>query len=167
VVEFSPEGAAARVRQATARFSEPIVALGDPRVSADVFGVDCQGAPAAAAATRGRGRWVDATQWVYDFAQDLPPGLHCTFTLAKGLRALGGALVGGPREFRFTTGGPTAREVMPNEYQAIAEDQRFVLRFDAKPDAASVERHVRLEPAGAPAAIPVRVVSGAQRDETL
>ncbi|HEU4427404.1 MAG TPA: MG2 domain-containing protein [Myxococcota bacterium] len=42
-----------------------------------------------------------------------------------------------------------------------------MLRFDAKPDAVSVERHVRFEPAGAPAAIPVRVVAGAEREQTL
>jgi len=159
VIVFSPEGEAADVRQVTALFSEPIVPLGDPRVTAEVFAVDC---PA-----RGRGRWVDAKQWVYDFAQDLPPGLRCKFTLAPELRAVSGALVAGQREFSFTTGGPAAREVMPNEYQPIDEDQRFVLRFDAKPDAASVEQFVRLEPAVTPAAIPVRVVTGSQREKTL
>ena len=37
VVGFSPEGTVKEVRQVTARFSEPMVALGDPRSASDPF----------------------------------------------------------------------------------------------------------------------------------
>ena len=35
VARFSPQGTVKRVRQVTARFSEPMVPLGDPRGAAD------------------------------------------------------------------------------------------------------------------------------------
>src|SRR5262249_4795398 len=69
---FSPRGTAKQVRQVSARFSVPIVALGDPRL-ADPFRIDC--------AARGKGRWADTRSWVYDFDADLAAGLRCTFTL--------------------------------------------------------------------------------------
>jgi hypothetical protein len=47
---FSPQGTAKGARQVTARFSEPMVAFGDPR-GPEPFAVTC---PAA-----GRGRWAD------------------------------------------------------------------------------------------------------------
>src|SRR5258706_6435952 len=59
---FSPEGTARQVRQVVARFSAPMVAVGDPRLP-DPFDVSC---PAS-----GHGRWADATNLAYDFYQDL------------------------------------------------------------------------------------------------
>jgi len=41
VILFSPEGDASFVRQVSAQLSEPIGASGDPRVTAEVFAVDC------------------------------------------------------------------------------------------------------------------------------
>ena len=72
VEQFTPQGAARQVRQVTARFTVPIVTLGDPRLP-DPFDVQC---PAP-----GQGRWADPRNWVYDFDEDLPAGLRCTFTL--------------------------------------------------------------------------------------
>ncbi len=63
---FSPQGSVKEVRQATARFSAAMVALGDPRL-ADPFEVSC--------AAAGKGRWADGRNWVYDFDADLPAGL--------------------------------------------------------------------------------------------
>ena len=76
---FSPQGAARQVRQVTARFTAPMVALGDPRL-ADPFTSSCPRRPA-------QGRWADTRNWVYDFDADLPAGLRCTFTLTRGLRS--------------------------------------------------------------------------------
>src|SRR5690606_24570318 len=78
LVLFSPTGTVKDVRQATARFSVPMVALGDPRLP-DPFSIDC---PAS-----GKGRWADPTNWVYDFDEDLPAGLRCRFILRDDLRA--------------------------------------------------------------------------------
>ncbi|HYT48534.1 MAG TPA: hypothetical protein VEL04_08940, partial [Burkholderiales bacterium] len=65
---FTPQGEAKGVRQVAARFTEPMVAFGDPRLP-DPFDVRCEG---DAAHLKGRGRWADARNWVYDFEQDLP-----------------------------------------------------------------------------------------------
>ena len=56
VDSFNPQGEAKGVRQVTARFSEPMVAFGDPRL-ADPFAVKCT---ADEARLKGKGRWVDA-----------------------------------------------------------------------------------------------------------
>ena len=72
VESFSPQGTVKGVRQVTARFSEPMVPFGDPRLG-EPFAIDCPEA--------GKGRWVDARNFVYDFERDLPAGVRCTFTL--------------------------------------------------------------------------------------
>ena len=68
VEHFSPQGAAKRVRQVTARFSDAMVPLGDPRAATDVFDVSCP--------EPGIARWADSRDWVYDFARDLTAGLR-------------------------------------------------------------------------------------------
>ena len=73
---FAPEGTVKGVRQVTARFSEAMVAFGDPRLE-DPFEVNCPEA--------GTGRWADHRNWVYDFERDLPAGVRCTFRLKEGL----------------------------------------------------------------------------------
>ena len=40
-VTFSPQGTIKNVRQAVARFSQPMVPLGDPRVHQSPFQIDC------------------------------------------------------------------------------------------------------------------------------
>src|SRR5687768_18429014 len=95
---FSPRGEAKQVRQVTARFSVPLVALGDPRL-ADPFSIDC--------AAPGKGRWADVRNWVYDFDADLPGGTRCSFKLTSGLKALDGRAVTGTTTFTLTTGGPS------------------------------------------------------------
>ncbi|HEX5611921.1 MAG TPA: hypothetical protein VFX67_04665, partial [Burkholderiales bacterium] len=51
---FTPRGEAKGVRQVAVRFSDPMVAFGDPRL-ADPFAVRCEGDPAR---LKGRGRWA-------------------------------------------------------------------------------------------------------------
>ena len=78
---FSPQGEVKGVRQVTARFAKPMVAFGDPR-EVDPFTIDCP--------EQGTGRWADTSNWVYDFARDLPAGVRCTFTLKTGLTDVDG-----------------------------------------------------------------------------
>ena len=66
-VSVSPVGEVAQVRQVTAKFSEPVVPLGDLRL-ADPFTLACEGK-----VPPGAGRWVDDRAWVYDFQEALPP----------------------------------------------------------------------------------------------
>lgn len=156
IASFTPEGLAKGVRQVVARFDADMIPLGDPRVVADAFRVDC-GEP-------GRARWVTAREWVYEFARDLPAGIRCRFEMKPGLTAVGGAQVAGQRVFSFHTGGPAILQIHPYPGStSIAEDQRFILRVDAEPDPGSVERFVRLHAAGLPEPIAVRRLEGAAR----
>src|SRR6185312_14427857 len=68
VESFSPQGYVRHVRQVVVRFSDSMVTLGDPRL-ADPFTVSC---PA-----RGKGRWADTRDWVFDFDADLDAGVRC------------------------------------------------------------------------------------------
>ena len=151
VSDFVPQGTIKDVRQVTARFSAPIVALGDPRGGGDPFLIDCP--------EKGSGRWVDSRTWVWDFARDLPAGVRCSFSLREGLKALGGATVGGPRSFLFDTGGPAVRSTIPyGGSESIHEDQAFVLVLDAEATEASVLEHVSFAVEGLPESIGVRVL---------
>ena len=52
---FTPQGQAKGVRQVAVRFTEVMVAFGDPRL-ADPFTVRCEGDPER---LKGRGHWAD------------------------------------------------------------------------------------------------------------
>jgi uncharacterized protein YfaS (alpha-2-macroglobulin family) len=161
IESFSPEGLAKGVRQVAVRFSQPMVALGDPRPPLELFAIACAGAEPGVA------RWVDERSWVYDFAQDLPAGIACRFTLRAEARALSGARLAGRREFRFSTGGPAVQTVRPWPGGQVGEDQRFVLRLDAPAEPRSVEAYAHFRVEGLTDPLGVRVIGGAERDLAL
>src|SRR4030042_5646926 len=70
---FSPQGTVKGVRQVTVRFSEQMVPFGDPRGLIAPFAIDCP--------EKGRGRWADGKNWVFDFEKDLTAGDRWTFRL--------------------------------------------------------------------------------------
>src|SRR5215475_5308466 len=76
VAQFSPTGTVKNVRQVTARFSDAMVPLGDPRAAVAPFEVKCN--------EQGASRWIDSFTWSYDFSRDLPAGIGCTFNLRAG-----------------------------------------------------------------------------------
>ena len=155
---FSPQGTTRQVRQATARFTTPIVALGDPRLP-DPFTVECP--------SSGQGRWADTRNWVYDFAADLPAGVACRFTLRPGLKALDGRKVT-QATFRFDTGGPAIVASYPYEgWSALDEDQIFLLKLDAPATAASIREHAYCVIEGLAERIPLRVLMGDERSKVL
>jgi len=163
VEAFSPEGQVKAVRQVTARFSNPMVAFGDPRAEAP-FTVDC---PNAGEAARGAGRWVDGSIWSYDFQQDLPGATACRFTLREGVRDLAGQAVGGKRSFGFTTGGPAVIRMQPREGSQLDENQVFLLALDAPATLESIERHAWCRADGINEKIGVRLLTGEQREQLL
>jgi hypothetical protein len=158
VDSFAPQGTAKQVRQVSARFSEPMVPLGDPRSAADPFAIDC--------APKGSARWADARTWVLTFDADLPAGVRCRFTLKRDARTLAGATIDGPREFAFSTGGPAIVNSAPWS-STIDEDQRFALQLDAPATRESIEAHAVVRVGGLPDPIGMRVVEGADRDAIL
>ena len=160
VVSFAPQGTVKQVRQVTARFSEAMVPLGDPRVNAAAFSVDC---PAP-----GTPRWIDSRTWSYDFKNDLPAGLRCTFTLNANLKTLRGAGFAGPARFTFDTGGPSMVETRPwTDSSDIDEEQAFVVILDAQPDPQSILDHAGFGVEGIPQMVGVTIMSGADRDLLL
>ncbi len=147
------------MRQVTARFSAPMVALGDPRL-ADPFLIDC--------AAKGKGRWVDSRHWVYDFDTDLESGIRCQFTLRAELRTLAGEPLSDLRPFSFDTGGPKIRATLPTEdSDTIDEQQVFLLALDGPVTADSIKAHARCEIKGIAEPIEVDVIAGEERERLL
>jgi uncharacterized protein YfaS (alpha-2-macroglobulin family) len=158
VESFSPTGVVKQVRQATARFSGQVVPLGDLGL-ADPFVVDC---PA-----KGRGRWIDGRTWSYDFEQDLPAGMRCSFTLKPGQADLAKKPLAGQARFDFSTGGPAIVEMVPREGSDIDERQVFVLGLDAPATAASISSHVHCRAEGIHEKIGVRMLSSDEIKQVL
>ncbi|MEP7313963.1 MAG: hypothetical protein ABI859_15380, partial [Pseudomonadota bacterium] len=159
VTAFTPQGPSRDVRQVTARFSEPMVSLGDPRAAAP-FTVTC--------AVPGHGRWADTRNWVYDFERDLPAGLSCSLALTTGLRSVAGNAAGGTREFRFNTGGPALRASLPQDgSDEIDTDQAFIVAPDAAVDPATVTTRVACAVDNIAERIPVEILTGAAREAVL
>lgn len=130
VVLATPGAGGGAIERFTMRFSDDMVALGDPRATVPVK-VGCT--------VGGQGRWIDPKTWVWDFERALPGGLACDFTLNDGLKTLAGTAISGQRKFTVDTGGPSARAVLPGQYDGdIEEDQVFLVATNVQPDAASV-----------------------------
>ena len=132
---FSPLGESKGVRQVSARFGEPMVAFGDPHL-VDPFTWKCEG---DAQGARGKGRWADASNWVFDFEADLPAGVSCRFALRAEVKTAAGQPLAGSRAFTFNTGGPAVVASLPREgNESIDEEGTFILVFDGPVEAASL-----------------------------
>ena len=154
---FSPQGEVKGVRQVAARFSEPMVPFGDPRL-ADPFDVDCP--------QPGAGRWADQKNWVFDFERDLPAGVRCSFHVKQDLKTLAGAAVE-PQQFSFTTGGPAVIEQMPRRDAQVDEEQVFILGLDAPVRDDTVRAHAWCDAQGIAERIGVQLVTGEERRQIL
>ena len=157
IVQFSPQGTVKGVRQVSARFSESMVPLGNPRSITDPFAITCP--------ETGTARWVDSRTWVYDFTRDLPGGIRCTFRIRPGLTSLAGKAVTSQPEFVFSTGGPAIRSHLP--YEEIEEDQAFVLGLDVEATEESILEHVWFVVEGIPERVGVQLLTGEPRETIL
>jgi uncharacterized protein YfaS (alpha-2-macroglobulin family) len=155
---FSPQGEVKGIRQVAVRFSDAMVAFGDPRLP-EPFDIDC---PAS-----GTGRWADQKNWVYDFAHDLPAGVRCGFRLKSDLLSLAGDKLGGDQVFEFGTGGPAVLEMLPYEGNNVDEEQVFLLGLDAAATESTVLAGAYCDVRGITERIPVRVISGDERKALL
>ena len=79
IASLTPQGEVARVRQVVAKFDQAAVNFGDPKAPAPLA-VSCSDAQAG----KGTGRWTGEKQWVWDFENDLPPGVRCTVSRIAG-----------------------------------------------------------------------------------
>lgn len=156
---FSPQGRVKDVRQVSVRFSEQMVPFGDLRL-AEPFDIKC---PA-----KGKGRWVDGKNWVYDFEKDLPAGISCEFILKPDLRTLSGKQITGVKQFSFSTGGPAIKESVPYEgSEYIDEDQAFILMLDAEPSEESVLSNASCAIEGINERVGIRILKGEERERIL
>ncbi|HEY0300585.1 MAG TPA: hypothetical protein VGC36_04605, partial [Rhizomicrobium sp.] len=138
VERFTPQGDVKEVRQAVATFSAAMVPFGDLRAVTPPFSVDC--------AVAGTGRWVDTRTWAYDFENDLPGGMRCSFALAAGLKDRAGKPITGQSRFDFTSGGPAVESSRPGDGdERIDAQQAFVLSLDGEATAESVAQHAAFE----------------------
>ncbi|MFA9216198.1 MAG: MG2 domain-containing protein, partial [Sphingomonadaceae bacterium] len=159
ITSFSPTGSVKGVRQVQARFSGQMVPFGDLRLD-DPFSVDCP--------EPGQGRWIDGSNWSYDFARDVPAGVACSFTLKPGQKDLAGQPLAGNTAYRFDTGGPAVIEMAPREGSwSIDEQQIFMLGLDAVARDDSIAAHAWCRADGVNEKIPLRVLAGAERDQII
>ncbi|WP_444813113.1 alpha-2-macroglobulin family protein [Variovorax saccharolyticus] len=161
ITSLTPQGEVSRVRQVVARFDQPAVRFGDPKAAAPLA-VAC----ADAEAGRGTGRWTGEKEWVFDFENDLPPGLHCTVTRVAGFQSPAGAALTGPENWRFNSGGPFIRNWQPS-YGKIDEQQIFLLELNGPATPESVQENVWCAASGIGERIPVKQVGGDQRAALL
>ena len=165
VSTFSPQGSVYPVEQATARFSAPVVALGDNEAESP-FEVDC---PA------GSGRWLSPWLWVYDFKEPLPGGIRCSFTLREGLSDQKGEALEAAT-FTFDTGGPRVIDSLPKAGAALAEAEALepinenptlLLAFSAPLDPKQLSQKSYFSVAGSDARVGVEVLSNLALREFL
>ncbi|MBF0743823.1 hypothetical protein E4T96_26170, partial [Shigella flexneri] len=105
--------------------------------------------------------------WVYDFAQDLPPGTRCTATAKPGFKSAAGAALTGTTRYQFNTGGPFVQSVRPGPYQPIDEEQFFLLQLNGPATVESVKANVWCVAEDVGERIPVRMIEGADRAALL
>ena len=155
---FSPSGEVKNVRQVAVRFSEQMVAFGDPR-EVDPFDIVC---PAP-----GHGRWADQQNWIYDFDYNLPAGVQCSFSLKHNLTSTSGHPVTAEKIYSFTTGGPAILHSEPQSWTPLDENQIFVLGLDAPAVSSSIQNNVHCEADGISEQIPVQIITGKLRSSIL
>ncbi|MGP1629490.1 MAG: alpha-2-macroglobulin, partial [Giesbergeria sp.] len=159
---FSPQGEISSVSQVVAQFDGPAVQFGDPKAPAP-FSITCSDATAS----QGSGRWTSEREWVFDFAQHLPPGVRCTAQPNKALKSPSGVDWKGAKSYEFNSGGPFVELVQPSSWQPLDEDQYFVLKLSGPATLASVKASAWCSMEGVGERIPVRLIEGAQRSQLL
>ncbi|WP_309903614.1 MG2 domain-containing protein [Variovorax soli] len=161
ISSLTPQGEVARIRQVVAKFDQPAVNFGDPKAPAPLA-VSCSDAQAA----KGTGRWTGEKQWVWDFENDLPPGVRCTITRIAGFKSAAGADLTGPERYQFSSGGPFVRSWQPGDGK-IDEEQQFMLELNGPATLESVRDNIWCQADGVGERIPVRLVEGEQRQALL
>lgn len=161
VSSFSPQKEVAQVRQVVVKFDAPAVRFGDAKAPAPLA-LNCSDADAS----KGTGRWNSEREWVFEFARDLPPGVHCTAQLNQPLASVAGQPLKGTQRFQFNTGGPFVSQLWPR-YGAVDEAQIFVLQLNGPATTESLLANVWCNAEGVGERLPVRPVDGNTRETVL
>ena len=161
VTSLTPQGEVAKVRQVVVKFDESAASFGDPKAPAPVS-LTCSDAQA----TQGTARWTNDREWVFDFANDLPPGVRCAVQVRSGFASPKGAALAA-RSWAFSTGGPFVQALRPSVYQRIDEEQYFALQLNGPATPASVQANMWCAVDGLGERVPVRLIAGADRAALL
>ena len=161
ITNVTPQGEVSRVRQLVATFDQAAVNFGDPKAPAPLS-LSCNDTQA----TKGTGRWTGDKRWVYEFDNDLPPGVRCTATRIAGFKSGSGGELTGADRFQFNTGGPFVRSMRPSGGK-IDEQQLFLMELNGPATPASVRDNVWCASDSVGERIPVRIVEGAEREQLL
>ncbi|MES2972728.1 MAG: MG2 domain-containing protein [Pseudomonadota bacterium] len=161
ITSLSPQGEVARVRQVVAKFDDSAVNFGDPKAPAPLS-LSCSDAQA----TTGNGRWTSDREWVFEFGNDLPPGVTCSLQTRAGFKSPKGDELAA-RSYRFNTGGPFVQNVRPGTYARIDEEQYFVLQLNGPATLPSVQANVWCAVEGLGERVPVRLIDGEGRATLL
>ncbi|HYW56680.1 MAG TPA: MG2 domain-containing protein [Polaromonas sp.] len=162
ITSLSPQGEIARVRQVVAKFDESAVNFGDPKAPAPLT-LSCSDAQA----TGGTGRWLNDRQWVFDFDNDLPPGVSCTLNVAPTFQSPKSLPITGKQSYKFNTGGPFIQNLRPGTSQRIDEEQYFVMQLNGPATLPSVQENVWCSVDGLGERVPVKLIEGKDRDGLL
>ncbi|HSV54988.1 MAG TPA: MG2 domain-containing protein, partial [Burkholderiaceae bacterium] len=162
ITSLVPQGEVARVRQVVAKFDDSAVAFGDPKAPAPLA-LSCSDAQAS----KGTGRWTSDREWVFDFENDLPPGVQCSLQARAGFKSPKGAELSGTTSARFNTGGPFVQTIHPGTYQRIDEEQFFVLQLNGAATLQSVRDNVWCAVEGLGERVPPKLIEGQERGELL
>ncbi|WP_238347675.1 Ig-like domain-containing alpha-2-macroglobulin family protein [Comamonas piscis] len=163
ITSVSPQGEVARVRQIVVKFDAAVVPMGDLRAAAPVK-LDCDNKQAQ---SQGTGRWTGPREWVFDLADDLPPGVRCTVEKVANLKDAAGEPVKGAAKYSFATGGPSVTRIVPGSYQALDSRQFFGLQFNADVVTSSVEESSWCAVKGIGERIPVRLLHASESDHFM
>ena len=155
---FSPQGQVKKVRQVAVRFSGQMVPFGDPR-ELDPFSINCP--------EKGKGRWADGRNWVYDFEQDLPAGVSCSFQLKANLKGVADVAVVAGQSYSFNTGGPAILQQLPGHWEQLDENQIFILGLDAPAKPETILKNAWCSVEGINEPVPVQLVTGEMRRKVL
>ncbi|MDQ3272141.1 MAG: MG2 domain-containing protein, partial [Pseudomonadota bacterium] len=162
ITSVSPQGEISRVRQVVAKFDDSAVNFGDPKAPAPLS-LSCNDAQA----TKGTGRWLNDRQWVFDFENDLPPGVRCSLQVVPTFQSPKSQAISGKASYAFSTGGPFVQTVRPSTSQRIDEEQYFVLQLNGPATLASIRDNVWCAVEGLGERVPVKLIEGAERAALL
>ena len=162
ITSLSPQGEVAQIRQVVAKFDDAAVNFGDPKAPAPLS-LSCSDAQAS----KGSGRWISDREWVFEFANDLPPGVRCGVTPVSGFKSASGAILAGASSYQFNSGGPFIQNLRPSRYQPIDEEQYFVLELNGPATTTSLLKNVWCSVEGLGERVPVRLIDGPERAALL
>jgi uncharacterized protein YfaS (alpha-2-macroglobulin family) len=162
ITSVSPQGEISRVRQVVAKFDDSAVSFGDPKAPAPLS-LACNDAQA----TKGTGRWLNERQWVFDFENDLPPGVRCSLQVVPTFQSPKSQAISGKASYAFSTGGPFIQTLRPSTYQRIDEEQYFVLQLNGPATLASIRDSVWCSVEGLGERVQVKLIEGSERAALL